>query len=77
MNRHDIFYDILEQVDDNNRRCPDCGSVYCKYGIHSIKHRGYDVSIQCGDCDASETATSPKYDNIISNWHGNIISGVQ
>jgi len=70
--RHDKFYDLLEQAEEKNnqkRLCPSCGSTDCKYAIHSIEHRGFDVSIQCNECCTSEHATHPKYDAIINNWH--------
>ena len=70
--RHDKFYVLLDEQDDSKRRCPECGSIDCKYAIHDFKHRGVDVSVMCNDCRYSESAIAPNYESIFSNWHSQI-----
>ena len=68
-NRLDAFYYRLDAVDESKRVCPHCGSDDVKYATHDFSRRGFDVSVMCRGCGKDETAISPKYRDIIKNWH--------
>lgn len=63
------IYDYLEEVDERDRHCPKCSSTYVKFGVHSAKVRGFEVSVYCEDCGHSDSGMMSDAKRIVKEWH--------